>query len=680
MFWAYLEDFYDVKIILSNKISISDKFIYAKTDKKNIVLNIEHEEMKEEYQHLYLKSSEELEPHIDTYIEILDVGREFLYLGKITRSPFFDKKYYFDGWLGFKYDKSKTIFRIWSPVVKEINVIVENDTYKLYYLNHGLWETTIPRDLDGCKYYYEFRINEEFEKTLDPYAISSNANHEFNYVIDKNKTYKMKYDYYQNNNLSKFDSCIYELNIRDATIKTNAINKGTYEALSHSLHQDYGLGYLKNIPITHIQFLPIFAFGGVDENNKDSKDVNFKYNWGYNPMQYMVPSGFFSTQPNDAYQRINELKQLIDTIHSIGFGVNMDVVFNHVFDSNWFPLEKLVPGYTFRTDKLGFLTNASWCGNDLCTNHLMVRKLIVDSIEFFQTFYKIDGFSFDLMGLIDLDTMKLIVNKTKVINSQTMIYGEGWNMDVDVEPSQRSNLDNANKIPMISFFNDYFRNKLRGIDANSGYIMGESLSKNEIFKLIKGYYYNNRKFVMVNQSINYVECHDNYTLYDLIRMKKPQYASNQIIDYIKLSLGLVILSAGIPFIHAGEELFRSKNFIDNSYNESDDINGIDWFSSLNVSETLKDLLILRRKMFALTCCEVVDMDKYMKLDASFALPQIRFLSKNGEVYQMILSNNYEKHTKFLAPGSILVFDGTRIVEKAVQSYTIDKPSITIFKK
>ncbi|MFR7881231.1 MAG: hypothetical protein ACLU5J_07005 [Christensenellales bacterium] len=185
---------------------------------------------------------------------------------------------------------------------------------------------------------------------------------------------------------------------------------------------------------------------------------------------------------------------------------------------------------------------------------------------------------------------------------------------------------------------------------------------------------------MVNQSINYVECHDNYTLYDLIRMKKPQYASNQIIDYIKLSLGLVILSAGIPFIHAGEELFRSKNFIDNSYNESDDINGIDWFSSLNVSETLKDLLILRRKMFALTCCEVVDMDKYMKLDASFALPQIRFLTKNGEVYQMILSNNYEKHTKFLAPGSILVFDGTRIVEKAVQSYTIDKPSITIFKK
>ena len=125
MFWAYLEDFYDVKIILSNKISISDKFIYAKTDKKNIVLNIEHVEMKEEYQHLYLKSSEELEPHIDTYIEILDVGREFLYLGKITRSPFFDKKYYFDGWLGFKYDKSKTIFRIWSPVVKEINVIVE---------------------------------------------------------------------------------------------------------------------------------------------------------------------------------------------------------------------------------------------------------------------------------------------------------------------------------------------------------------------------------------------------------------------------------------------------------------------------------------------------------------------------------------------------------------------------
>ncbi|MBS5852847.1 MAG: type I pullulanase [Staphylococcus sp.] len=680
MFWAYLEDFYDVKIIISNDISINDKLIYAKTNKRIILLNIEYMELKDEYQHLYLKSSEELEPNIDTYIEIMDVGIEFLYLGKITRSSSFDKKYYFDGWLGFKYDKSQTIFRIWSPVIKEINIIVENDKYELSYLNNGLWETTINKNLDGCKYYYEFRINKDFERTLDPYAISSNANHEFNYIIDKDRTYKMKHNYYQKSNFSKTCICIYELNIRDATIKTSAINKGTYEALSNSLNQNYGLGYLKKMPITHLQLLPMFAFGGVDENIRDANEVNFKYNWGYNPMQYMVPSGFFSNNPNDPYQRINELKKMIDTIHSIGFGVNMDVVFNHVFDSNWFPLEKLVPGYTFRTDKLGFLTNSSWCGNDLCTNHLMVRKLIVDSIQYFQTFYMIDGFRFDLMGLIDIDTMKLIVNKTKAVNSETMIYGEGWNMDVVLSPNQRTNLNNANKVPLISFFNDYFRNKLRGIDANSGYLIGESLSKSEIFKLIKGYYYDNQKFAMVDQSINYVECHDNYTLYDLIRMKRPHYSFSQIIDYVKLSLGFVVLSAGIPFIHAGEELFRSKKFIDNSYNASDDINGIDWFTSLNVSETLRDLLILRRKIFALECCEVTDIDKYIKLDASFALPQIRFLSKNCEVYQMVISNNYETHTKFLAPGSVLIFDGTKIVEKTVQSYVINKPSIVIFKK
>ena len=155
---------------------------------------------------------------------------------------------------------------------------------------------------------------------------------------------------------------------------------------------------------------------------------------------------------------------------------------------------------------------------------------------------------------IDIDTMKLIVNKTKAVNSETMIYGEGWNMDVVLSPNQRTNLNNANKVPLISFFNDYFRNKLRGIDANSGYLIGESLSKSEIFKLIKGYYYDNRKFAMVDQSINYVECHDNYTLYDLIRMKRPHYSFSQIIDYVKLSLGFVVLSAGIPFIHAGEEL------------------------------------------------------------------------------------------------------------------------------
>ncbi len=678
IFSAYLEDFNDVKIIISNNMNISGKLIYAKVLDKKIPLIIQRLEIKDSYQHVYLKSLEELEPNIDTYIEIQNIGSEFLQLGKITRSHNFDKKYYFDDWLGFKYSKEKTIFRIWSPVIKEISVIIDQISYQLIYQQKGLWEVTIHKDLEGCKYYYKFRVNQTFDETLDPYAISSNANNEFNYVIDKKQTYVMKHDYYRKLNDDELNACIYELNIRDATSLTTSQNKGTYDALIDSLNSTYGLGYIKKMPFTHLQLLPIFAFGGVDENIRDEKKDGFLYNWGYNPMQYMVPSGFFSKNPNDPYERINELKVLIDTIHKIGMGVNMDVVFNHVYDNKWFPFEKLVPGYTFRTNAYGYLTNSSWCGNDLCTEHLMVRKLILDTIEYYQKFYKIDGFRFDLMGLIDIDTMKLIVDHTKKINPKTMLYGEGWNMDVVLDENKRANLNNFDKLPSISFFNDYFRNKLRGIDNSSGYLIGEKLNQIEIFNLLTARY-NNKAFLSTNQSINYVECHDNYTLYDLIRLKRPNFSTEEILDYLKLALGMVLLSCGIPFIHAGQELLRTKKFIDNSYNASDEINGIIWDHNPNLSKILEDLLLLRSRIFALSCSNNLDVEKYIKLDTSFELPQLWFFGNDKDIYKMIISNDYEKHIKILAPGSRLVFDGTKIVDEEVQTYVIDKPGIIVFK-
>ncbi len=674
MFSAYLEDFYDIKLILDNSIKLDNEHLYALYNDEKILLNVENSLVEGNKQHIYLKSEKLIEPFQDITIYNGYVNTK-LKLGKITRSELFDKMYYFNDWLGFKYTNTSTTFRLWTPVSKEVRIVINNKKYNLTYSKKGVWEITINTDLDKVAYYYEIRIDDKFIKTVDPYAVSSNANHKLNYVIDFNKTYQMKNSYYEKDNFKYSDAFIYELSVRDATSLCRTEYPGTYDALRESVDKDYGLGIIKKLGMTHIQLLPIYAFGGVNEEViwKDSPD--FMYNWGYNPMQYMVPSGFFSKDANDPYARINELKELIDEIHNLQMGVNMDVVFNHVYDSMWFPLEKLVPGYSFRTDERGYLTNSSWCGNDLCTNHAMVRKLIIDSIKLFQEQYMIDGFRFDLMGLIDIETMKQINANTKKINPMSMVYGEGWNMDVKLPNSQRANMNNAKKMPFMGFFNDYFRNKLK-----EEYLLGKNVNDIEILNLIKGYFYGGGKFLSPNQSVNYIECHDNYTLYDNLKLNCNNYSNENLYDYIRLGLAINVLSTGITFIHAGMEKGRTKKLIDNSYNLSDDINGINWYSNFDVSNTLKDLILLKKKYDLFNLQTIEEIDKSIKLEKHSELLTIRFTDNTGITLQMVISNSYESKSKFFVPGTKMIFNGKAIVNEEVDSVVINKPGLYLFEK
>lgn len=664
---AYLEDFKLIKVISEKHYDLNNHYQVELLNHK-YDLSLDHYEIFDNLCHLYLTSKIALEPHFDLKV-IIDEEQIKVELGKIARSKYFDEYYYFDDWLGFLYQEEQTTFRLWSPVAKAINIVVDQQKYPLSYKDKGVWEVTIKSNLDQKPYFYEVRINEDFFTTLDPYAKSSSSNHQVNYVIDFNKTYQFKNNYYTKKNWDSSKAVIYELNIRDATSLVNCQKNGTYEALTKSVNKKYGLGNIKHLPITHLQLMPCMAFSGVDEEIKDANDANFSYNWGYNPMQYMVPSGYFSVNPNDPYQRINELKTLIDTIHLLNMGVNFDVVFNHVYDSTWFPLERLVPGYTFRTDERGFLTNCSWCGNDLCTEHLMVRKLIIDTLLFYQQNYLVDGFRFDLMGLIDLKTMQIITKTLLKNNPLTLIYGEGWCMD----DYKKACLTNAKEIPQIAFFNDYFRNHLRG-DVNnpySGYLFGEDLNNETFFKLIKGIYQEEGFFRSFRQSINYVECHDNYTLYDLIKIKRPNYNNDQIIKIIKLSLGMVCFSFGIVFIHAGEELLRSKKGYDNSYNLPDDINGIVWDHE-NVTDILKTFLTLRQKLY----------DDFFKisLDKYYDLPVIRVIKNDFSTYQLIFMNKEEDINLYFAPGTTLIFDGDKEVNVNIQHLKINQPGLYIIKK
>ena len=676
MFSAYLEDFRNVKIIINSDIMIDKGNLYALFNDNKIKLNIVGEEYFGNKHHIYLEAEDDIEPMYD-YKIICGELQAKLSLGKITRSRLFDEKYYFDEWLGYKYYKTKTIFRVWTPVAKEVKIVLNDQEYRLEYKNKGVWEITVKGDFDKASYYYLVRINNKFIKTVDPYANSSNANHEINYVINFKNTYQMKNSYYNKEDFKYLDAFIYELSVRDATSLVDVDNKGTYRALIDSASKNYGLGYIKNLGITHIQFLPIYAFGGVNELIKDQKQDGFLYNWGYNPMQYMVPSGFFSENPNDPYLRINELKELIDVIHSFNMGVNMDVVFNHVYDGKWYPFEKLVPGYTFRTDDRGYLTNSSWCGNDLKTDHLMIRKLIIDSVKLFQKEYKIDGFRFDLMGLIDIETINQIQKLVKKENPNAMIYGEGWNMDVKLPYEERANMNNCQKMPNVAFFNDYFRNVFK-----EKYLHGKSCDNNTIFNLIKGYTFGDNKFLSPNQSINYLECHDNYTLFDNITIKSQHLSCEQIKDFVKLGLAINVLATGICFIHAGMEKARTKKLYDNSYNLNDDVNGINWFNSINFTDTLKDLIEIKKKykVFNYENIEDVDNHIFMEKDLDSNLLMIRYRDYNGTTLQMLISNDYEEKIRFFVPGTKMIFNGEKSVCEDVELIKINKPGLYLFEK
>lgn len=669
---AYLEDFRIIKLILRENLWNEEQKWYAKREVKLIPLLIVNSSTIYGEKHLFLKSDEEILPNLDYKITNQQNIEVDLRLGKITRSTEFEKKYSFLEWLGFRYQKEKTVFRVWSPVSKEMYLVLNGQKKKMDYMHNGVWQIEVQADCDRMPYHYCFRINDEYLETIDPYGISGCANNRENYVVDLTKTYQMKHPFFYKEKFKKNDAIIYELSVRDATSKTNAKQYGTFKALKESIDKNYGLGVIKELGITHLQLLPIFTFGGIDENIKDSHNPDFLYNWGYNPMQYFIPSGFYTTNPNDPYLRMNELKELVDVIHGLGIAVNMDVVYNHVYISSWFPMEKLVPGYTFRTDENGFLTDSSWCGNDLKTDHIMVRKLIIDSILHFQRFYLIDGFRFDLMGLIDLDTIKEVEYLVRKTNPLAMIYGEGWNMDVRLQYDKRANLDNAFQIPNIGFFNDYFRNTAKQL------LTEKSSCKDEVLNLFQSLKYYTGDFINASQSINYVECHDNETIYDYLL--EHQIQEEQIPYYVRLALGLVIFSQGIPFIHAGMEYFRTKNGSHNSYNQGDIVNGINWNREKNLVQVIKEMIEIRNEYPHFHYDERNKLKKNVKIETNSEMITIRIIDMLSFSIQIIVKRDFMKEIKYFAPYTKIIFDGEKRCDKNVDYFCFEKPGVYIFRK
>lgn len=484
-----------------------------------------------------------------------------LQIGLVTLTDLFDQTYRYDGPLGAVWTKTHTDFYVFSPVAKEIKLVLANQIYTMTS-DGTVYHVRADGDVSFQPYYYEVRLVDRFEKVIDPYVKMTSNLH--GVVVPTTITSKP----FEHSVKDQKEAIIYESHVRDMSVHLDVSHPGLFLGMTEPSETLGGsvVDYIKNLGMTHIQLLPVFDFEGVDPIFKSRF-----YNWGYNPKHYFSLQPWFSSQPSDPEVTMKDFIHFIDDIHDHGLGVIMDVVYNHVFDVNTYPYDKLVPGYFYRHDKSYQMTNGSFCGNEVETRRYMVRRLIIDSLSHFVSTYHIDGFRFDLMGLMDVETMNLIREHLLTINPNIILYGEGWHMESPLDEREKASQKNFDLMPNIAHFNDTFRNKLKGDlhGPSLGYGTGGDIDLDDLIMLLKGspHIFSDSKY-----SINYVECHDNSTLYD--KMLADLEDKSRIKTYQMFTNALISLSEGIIFYHAGQEMFRSKQGVENSYQSSDQINGL----------------------------------------------------------------------------------------------------------
>jgi pullulanase len=496
-------------------------------------------------------------------------------VNEATSFPGFDEKFTYKGEdLGATYSKEATSFALWAPLASSVMLKYRQSEEKRWHYRamerteQGVYRLTLDGEREGTEYRYLVTNSETTAESTDPYAKASTPNSESSVVLD---FASLKKDFKRDSLpiLNSYtDAIIYEGSVRDLTIDKHSDiqKKGTFAGLFEKNRHTTGghpagFDYLVSLGITHLQLLPIYDFKTVDELHPEKN-----YNWGYDPVQYFVPEGSYASDVADPKSRIEDLQNLVIAYHQAGIRIVQDVVFNHVYEYLSSPFEKVVPNYYFRRKRNGRMANTSYCGDDVASERPMVRKLIVDACKWWISFYGIDGFRFDLMGILDVETLKEIEAYAKKVNPSFMLYGEGWNMGGEVSVPL-GHMDNAKLLPGFAFFNDRFREGVKRYV--SGDYSAMDLFKYALISSSMEYGGNKPLFLDANQTINYVECHDNATFFDYVSSSRPALPLEDKLELCKMALAVTLLSYGIPFIHAGEEIAQSKFGKDNTYNLPD---------------------------------------------------------------------------------------------------------------
>lgn len=518
----------------------------------------------------------------------------------------FDYEVYTGNDLGAVYSPKMTRFKVWAPEAESVKLNLykqgEGDNLIEQHIMkksaNGTYVFEKQGDCNGIYYTYTVVNHREEQEAVDPYTKAAGVNGQRGMVINLAKTNPQGFelDGYRNPEHIT-DAIVYEGSVRDFTMdeSSGVFHNGKFLGLTEANTTNHfgeatALDYISGLGVTHVQILPAFDFETVDEKNQKAQ-----YNWGYDPDNYNVPEGSYAVSPYDGTVRIQEMKQMVLALHSRGIGVIMDVVFNHTYRRDDSNLQKIVPGYYYRSDETGY-TDGSGCGNEVASDRPMVQKLIVDSLIYWAKEYHIDGFRFDLMGVLDIDTMNVIAERLKEIRPDIYLYGEGWNGGPSsLAEEKRAFKASAKKMPGIGMFNDDIRDTIKGsvlYDDHLGFVNGGTHLENALRYGITGAVahpqvdydaYGSKPWAKEpGQSINYVSCHDNYTLWDKLSVSCPEASEEKKKAMNRLCAAIVFTSQGVPFIQAGEEFLRSKplpekkGFAENSYNMPDAVNSIKW--------------------------------------------------------------------------------------------------------
>ena len=581
--------------------------------------------------------------------------------------------------LELTYSATGSKFRVWAPTADEVKLLlfdngIEGAAYMMKNMHrskNGTWVVAVSGDLKGKFYTFQIKTGEKWlNETPGMWVKAVGVNGKRAAIIDFNETNPEGWEKDKRPELKNVaDIALYELHVRDFSMSPNSgmKNKGKFLAFTeqgtkNTAGQATGIDHLKELGITHVHLLPSYDYASVDETKLNEN----KYNWGYDPLNYNVPEGSYSSDPANPVARIKEFKQMVQSLHQTNIRVVMDVVYNDTFVGEESHLNLLAPGYFYRFNKDSTWSNASGCGNETASERPMMRKFMIESVVYWAKEYHVDGFRFDLMGIHDIETMNAIRAALDKVDPTIVIYGEGWTASGSPLPEEkRAVKKNAKQLKGIAVFSDDIRDALKGSWMHSeipGFVSGtDSLEESVKFGIVGGVQHSQIDYTKpiyskepyVNsplQSVNYVSCHDDMCLVDKLRQSRPKGATeDEIIKFNKLTQTVVYASQGLPFIYAGEEIYRDKKGVHNTYQSPDSINQINWDNKtkyIDIFNYYQGLIALRKAhpAFRMTSQDMVQKN-------------LKFLDMNTpNVVAYTLDNNANKDSW---KQILVIFNGNR---------------------
>lgn len=610
-------------------------------------------------------------------------------------------------WTEMSYSPQSTSFMVWAPTAEAVKVNlfdegIDSDVVSsvdMKKADNGKWEAEIKEDLNGKFYTFNVRINGKWlGDTPGVMAKAVGVNGKRAAIINLDSTDPEGWENDKRPELKSFnDIILYEMHHRDFSVDSlsGIKNGGKFIALTevgtkNSYGQSTGIDHLKELGITHVHILPSYDYASVDETKLNTP----QYNWGYDPQNYNVPDGSYSTDPYKPEVRIKEFKEMVQSLHKAGIRVIMDVVYNHTFNTENSNFELTVPGYFYRFNEDGSFANGSGCGNETASNREMVRKYIVESVKHWVNEYHVDGFRFDLMGIHDIETMKTIRAELDKIDPTIFIYGEGWAAGAPKYPAEKLAMKaNTWQMPGIAAFSDEFRDSLRGSwsdDTKGAFVIGDkghdagimfgisaALPHPQLKDSIKTY--PKAWAAQPTQMISYVSCHDDHCIGDRLIITAPKADTKQRMRLLKLAETAVFTSQGVPFIFNGDELMRNKKGVKNSYNSPDSINVIDWRLKKEHNDSfeyIKGLIAMRKAHPAFRLGTAEKVYQYLEFIPTGKEGVVAFRINGlpeGETWKditVILNSNSEKVEVNVPAGSyrLVSYDGKINPEKGLSNY------------